>query len=205
MNSLFSEVSSFGEGLQKDISGLNTLGKVGLTASVFGAAMGIGSAYFTAKTQKKVLEGQARLSALNAQMAEFSASQAIEAGVKRQEAYSMQAGAIKSKTKTQLASRGFVLSGTASDILSSQDYVSQVEKLNIERDALNQAFGLKTKALNEQAQAIGQKFTAESISPFMSVTSQSLKSGSDLISQYALMKNLGGGANMSSLLSLLKE
>ena len=190
MNSLFSEVSSFGEGLQKDISGLNTLGKVGLTASVFGAAMGIGSAYFTAKTQKKVLEGQARLNALNAQMAEFSASQAIEAGVKRQEAYSMQAGAVKSKTKNQLASRGFMLSGTASDILSSQDYVSQVEKLNIERDALNQAFGLKTKALNEQAQAIGQKFTAESISPFMSVTSQSLKSGQDLFSQYALMKSL---------------
>jgi hypothetical protein len=190
MNSLFSEVSSFGEGLQKDISGLNTLGKVGLTASVFGAAMGIGSAYFTAKTQKKVLEGQARLSALNAQMAEFSASQAIEAGVKRQEAYSMQAGAVKSKTKSQLASRGFMLSGTASDILSSQDYVSQVEKLNIERDALNQAFGLKTKALNEQSQAIGQKFTAESISPFMSVTSQSLKSGQDLFSQYALMKSL---------------
>lgn len=180
-----------GASFSEQIGSLGTLGQVGLGLTAFSTAMSIGSAFFNAKTQKAVLEGQAKLSALNAKMAEFSASQAIFQGKKQEESYLMQAGALKSKTKATYASRGFLRSGTVSDVLTSQDVVKEIERVGIEKQALDIAFGLKTKVLNEQAQAIGQKFTAESISPFASTLGATAKGGSDLFNQYALIKSLG--------------
>jgi hypothetical protein len=193
-----------GASFTQQLGSLSTLGQIGLGVSAFSTAMGIGSAYFTAETQKAVLEGQAKLSALNAKMAEFSASQTIAEGKKQEEAYLMQAGALKSKTKTTYANRGFLQSGTVSDVLTSQDIVKQIERVGIEKRALDQAFGLKSQAFNQMSQAINQKFSAESISPFASTLSAGLQGTSNMFTQFALLQSLGT-SNIFTQFALLQS
>lgn len=172
---------------------LGTFGQIGVGASVFGAAMSIGSAFYTAKTQKIALDAQSKMAAISARMAELFAKSAIQAGIKEQEAYSLRAGQKKAETLTTFASRGFLQSGSVSDVLTGQDYIASIDKANIELNALNQAFGLKSQALNLRADAVGKKYAAESISPFMSGVGAAAQSGANLFSTFAAMKSLGGG------------
>ena len=142
-----------------------------------GAVNGAIGSYYSAKSQKINLQGQAALADVNARIAELGAQSALDQGQKQVGALTMQAGQLKSKQRAALAANGVDLGeGNAAEIQASTDIMKETDKNTLEANAVRTAWGYRTQATNYQNEAIVDRGTASAISPGMAATSSLLTS-----------------------------
>lgn len=184
---------------------ISTFGQIGLGASALSAGLAVGSAFYNAKIQKSTLEAQAQISLLNAKMADLSAKSAIQSGMKEEQSSRLRMAGLKSTQRASMAARGIDLSSDSSvNVLTTTDYINEIDANQIRMNAYNQAFGIKTQAANLQSDAIAKKLAAGSINPAMSGATSLLTNATSVARDYYLLKKGGGGVDLLSSILLGK-
>ena len=170
---------------------------LGLQAA--GALTGAIGSYYSAKSQKINLQGQAALADVNARIAELGAQSALDQGQRQVGALTMQAGQLKSRQRAALAANGVDLGeGNAAEIQASTDIMKEIDKNTLEANSVRTAWGYRTQGMNYQNEAAMQRATASSISPGMAVASSLLTSAGQVASSWYSFKNAGAFDNMPS-------
>ena len=143
---------------------------MGLQTSLAGAAAGTKAigAWSQAKGQKTQLGLDAALADLSAQQKEQQARDALMAGDRQSQAIMLQTAQTKSSQRVALAANGVALdSDSAVNLLSSTDYLGQVDHNTNAANAISSAWGIRTGAVNDRNQALMDRATRKSISPAM--------------------------------------
>lgn len=119
----------------------------GGAATIAGGAASAYSSYTAGQDNKNILR-------YNATLARLQAGQAIGAGEQEAGRNLQQLRAEQAKTNVAFASQGVVAgAGTAGAVLSSEEAVSEMDRLMIRTNARRQAFGFQTVAANDDFQA----------------------------------------------------
>lgn len=169
---------------------VGSLASASLLGQIGGAASsGIGS-YFGAATQKITLQGQAAIADSNARMAELAAQSVLLQGQRQAGAVTLRAGQLKSSQRAAMAANGVDLGvGSAAELQASTDVMKEIDKDTVEANAVLNAWGYRTQAVNFQNEALSKRAAAKAISPAMAAGSSLLGSaGSVAGSWYSLGK-----------------
>lgn len=131
----------------------------GMGASMVGASN-------SAKAQQSNLDYQAEVSANNAQIAEWQAQDAIRQGQQQEQQSRLQYAAMKGTQRAALAANGVALDeGSAVDILTSTDYMNEMDASTIRANAARTAWGYRTQGTNYSDNAAALRAGASASSP----------------------------------------
>ena len=137
------------------------LGNIGIGASIgqaIGAAVG---AFINAKATSYVLEKQAEINRINQGRAQLGFESALRAGESQISKVTREAGAIKAKQKTAMASNGVSLGqGSAAEVAASTEVNKKLDVKNIQANALANSWGYSTQATQYGMQASLQQMGA---------------------------------------------
>lgn len=137
--------------------------------SAAGIASGAVGSYWSAKSTKIQLEGQAALADTNARIAELGAQQEMIKGERDVANLTLQAGQVKGAQRAAMAANGIDLGeGNAAEVQASTDIMKEIDKNTAHANAVRSAWGYRTQGMNYQNEAIVKRGTAGGISPGMS-------------------------------------
>lgn len=156
-----------------------------------GLGMSTASAIASANAQKDAYAYQARISDINAKLAEVSAEQELAKG--RQEQLQLQTAVenLKGSQRASMAASGIVLGeGTAKNIIDSTDYMAEQDMATIRANAARAAFGYRTQGMNYQAQAGASRAASAGISPAMAGVSTFLTGAGSVGANWYQMKKV---------------
>ena len=155
------------------------------------ATQTIGS-YYAAKGEKTALKLQARINEVNAKIAEGQARDALQRGERQEQAARMGAAQLRSTQRTGMAAGNIELgSETAAAVLTSTDYLSEMDAAQIKANALRDAWGYRMEAVGQRGQAAMSRATARGISPLGEAASTLLTSAAQVGMSYAQLKAAG--------------
>lgn len=168
------------------------------------------SSYYGAKSQKMSLEYEAALAEINAKVSESNARASLLAGEREQQAFQLATAQLKSTQKTALAGGGIDLtSDTAADLLTSTDYMGEMDANAIKANALREAWGHRMEATGLRGQAAYSRASASAINPAMSAATTFISGASQLGSSYYALQGAGAFKNppksVSAATSLYKS
>lgn len=164
-----------------------------LIGSVGGAANSAIGSYFGAATQKINLKGQAAVAETNARIAEIGAQSALLQGQQQVGALTLKAGHLKSSQRAGMAANGIDLGvGNAVELQASTDIMKEIDANTLTANALRNAWGYRTQAMNYQNEALTKRSAAKAISPGMSVATSLLGSAGKVAAAWYAKSNPGG-------------
>lgn len=142
------------------------LANASLALQVGGAFSSAIGGFYSARAQRSSLKFQADMAALNAQLAESSAQQALAQGNQQIADLTLKAGQLKSKQRVALAANGVDLSqGNAAEIQASTDLMKEIDANTLKQNAIRNAWGYRLQGTNYRNQALMDTATANSINP----------------------------------------
>lgn len=151
----------------------------------------IGS-YNSAQISKINLNTQATIAESNARIAELGAQSALMRGQKQASGLMLKAGQLKSRQRASMAANGVSLGeGNAVELQASTDIMAQIDKNTIETNAVYEAFGYRSNAVNYQNDALMRRASASAISPMGAAAGTLLGSAGSVASawgNYAKLK-----------------
>jgi hypothetical protein len=157
-----------------------------------GMASGAVGSYWSAKTTKIQLEGQAGLADTNARIAELGAEQELIKGNQEVASITMRAGQLKSAQRTAMSANGIDLGeGNAAEIQASTDIMKEIDKNTAHANAVRSAWGYRTQGMNYQNEATVKRGTADGISPGMNAFGSLLSSSGQVASTWYGMNKAG--------------
>lgn len=160
-------------------------------AQAFGVGMSTVGAVFGALMQKDMLRSQARLSEINARIADSDARNITRAGTIEESRVKLAGSQAKASQRAQITSSGIDIAGsnTALARLTGTDLITEVDAQTVRSNALRAAWGQRFEAGNYRAKANSARASASSISPLL-VGATSLISGATEVasSWYSLSK-----------------
>lgn len=160
----------------------------------------IGS-YFGAKTQKANLRGQAVVAESNARLAELSAQSALLQGQKQVASLTMKAGQIKGSQRAAMAANGIDLGeGSAAELQASTEIMKDLDKNQLEANAMAQAWGYRMQKTNYEGEALSARAGASAINPAASSIATLLGGAGSVASSWYQFNKVGaiGGKPASS-------
>mgnify|MGYP001609738091 CR=1 FL=1 len=168
------------------------LATASLTGQIGGMATSAIGSYFSAATQKATLKGQAAVADINARISELGAQSALYQGQQQVGALTLNAGRLKSSQRAAMAANGIALGvGSAAEIQASTDIMKEIDMATVESNAVRDAFGHRTQAMNFENEARTKRATAGAISPFGSAASSLLGSAGTVASSWYSLNNAG--------------
>lgn len=180
----------------------NTTGQqaIGQSSAVLGAGGaltgGVG-AYFSALSQKNSMTASAQVANINAQASEAAANSAMVAGGRQQQQIMMNVSNAVGTETAEYGAHGIVVNGgSAGAVKASSEIVGGVDEAQANANAVRQAWGFKTQAVNFQNQSLVDTATAKGINPFMAGGSTMLTGAASVAQSYYKMMN--AGVNTSS-------
>ena len=151
----------------------------------------IGS-YYAAKGQKTALKLQARIAEVNAKIAEGQSRDALQRGERQEQGTRMGAAQLRSTQRAAMGSSGIDLgSETAAAVLTSTDYLTEVEANTIKANALREAWGFRMDAGQSRSEASMARATARGISPVGDAFSTLMTGAAQVAGSYASFKQSG--------------
>ena len=172
------------------------------TQGIGGVGQAFG-AYYQAQGQKTALKLQARMAEINAQIAQGQARDALMRGERQEQGSRMQAAQLKSSQRAAMAASGIDLgSETSAAILTSTDYLSEMEANTIKANALREAWGYRMEAVGQRGEAGMARATARGISPVGEGLTSLLTSASSVAGNYATFSSLGAFNKPSAIGSM---
>lgn len=167
--------------------GFSAMAAMGASA----ASSTIGS-YYSAKTQRANLAGQAAIAEINAQLSEQAAQTALAAGQREEQSSRLRTAQLKSGQRVALAANGVDLgSDTAVNILTSTDFMGESDANTLASNAVRNAWGYRTQGANYRSEALVSQATASGISPGMSAASSLLGSASSVATNWYSLNKAG--------------
>lgn len=164
-----------------------------------GAGASVVGSYFSAKSSKMNLQGQADMLEVNARMLELSARSALDAGQQEVAGLTLKAGQLKGSQRAALAANGGDLgSGNAAEIQASTEMMKEIDKNTVEANAVRRAWGYRTEAVNATNEARMKRTNADSISPAMAAAGTLLSQGGQVASSWYKMNQSGAFNNPSN-------
>lgn len=102
-----------------------------------------------------ILQSQANIARLNAQMMEFNAQQRLRSAEKDQVRLTMQAGQVKGSQKAAIAANGLATNeGSAVEVLASTDIIKEIDSNQIKENAQRDYWGMRMQAAGYEGQAL---------------------------------------------------
>lgn len=102
-----------------------------------------------------ILQSQANIARLNAQMMEFNAQQRLRSAEKDQVRLTMQAGQVKGSQKAAIAANGLATNeGSAVEVLSSTDIIKEIDSNQVKENAQRDYWGMRMQAAGYEGQAL---------------------------------------------------
>lgn len=142
-----------------------------MTMQVGGMASSAVGSYYTAASQKASLQLGAGLADISAKMSEAAAQEALVAGAREVQKSEIATSQLKGTQRASIAANGVDLSsGSAVNVLTTTDYMGEVDRNTIEGNAIKQAMGIRTQGVNYGIQAMTGRASANAINPTMSAT-----------------------------------
>ena len=164
-----------------------------------GAANSAIGAWSQAQGQRTQLRLDAAMADLSAQQKEQQARDALMAGERQSQAAMLQTAQTKSSQRVALAGNGVALdSDSAVNLLSSTDYLGQVDRNTIEANAIKQAWGIRMDAVNDRNTALMDRATRKSISPTVSAVTSLTGSAGQVANSWYQAKDTKGVAKIKS-------
>jgi hypothetical protein len=149
---------------QGDIASLNAKNRQALmtiNADLSQQSTLLGAAY--AEALAKIQSDQVKyVGEVNAKISEIGAQSELEAGQKQVASMTLQAGQLKSRQRAAMAANGIDLGeGSAAEILASTDIMKEIDKGQIEQNAIRAAWGHRTQGVAQQIDANTQATNIE--------------------------------------------
>lgn len=172
-----------------------------LAIQAAGAGMNAVGSYAGAAAQQASLRSQARISEINATMADAAGRAELMASERQQNQIYLRGAQVKASQTSAYAANGIDVGvGTPVNVATSADYVTQVDANTAAANGIQAAWGRRIEAGNYRRQAVSQRATASGISPGMAAFSSLLSSASQVASSWytssksgALGGSSGGG------------
>lgn len=102
-----------------------------------------------------ILQSQANIARLNAQMMEFNAQQRLRSAEKDQVRLTMQAGQVKGSQKAAIAANGLATNeGGSVELLASTDIIKEIDSNQIKENAQRDYWGMRMQAAGYEGQAL---------------------------------------------------
>jgi len=158
------------------------LGAIGQTGGALTSAAG---SYFSAATQKSNLNAQAAIAESNARMAEGSAQSALARGNQQVAAHTLRTGQLRGRQRAALAANGVDLgAGSSAEVQASTKILSDIDRHQIEANAIYEAWGLRTQKVNYQNQALMARSEAKGSNPGAALAGSLLGSAGSVASSW---------------------
>lgn len=170
-----------------------------LIAQAGGAATSTVGSYYAARGQRTALKLQARIAEVNARIAEGQARDALQRGERQEQATRMGAAQLRSSQRAAMGASGIDLgSETAAAVLTSTDYLTEVEANTIKANALREAWGFRMDAGQSRSEAAMARATRKGISPLGDAASTLITGAAQVAGSYAAFRQSGAlGGNQT--------
>jgi hypothetical protein len=172
------------------------IGMASLGAQALGALSGANAAQNNATSNQIQLNFQADMAKINARLNESNAQATLLAGQRQEQNIGLKAASMKSAQTTHMAAGNIDLgSQTALNILTTTDVMSEIDRETAASNAVRSAWGYRTNAANNEAEAAMKRASAAGINPSDAYTASLLGSAATVAgSWYAQSKGLGWGS-----------
>lgn len=168
------------------------LAAASLSGQLTGMATSAIGSYFSAGAQKATLQGQADIADINAQIAELGAQQELLKGQRQVGAITLKAGQLKASQRAAMAANGIDLGvGSAAEIQASTDLMKEIDANTLTANAVRDAWGFRTQAVNFQNEALMKRAGAAGISPGMAAGTSLLGSAGTVASNWYNLNKSG--------------
>jgi hypothetical protein len=158
---------------------------VGLGMSALGAFNG-------ARANQVTLDGQADIAEINARVAESSAQSVLISGQREEQKSRISTANLKGTQRASLAANGVDLGvGSAENILTTTDVLGEIDAQTIKANATASAWGHRTQAVNQQAQARSARAASGAISPVSAMLTTALGGAGQVASSWYQFKRAG--------------
>lgn len=127
-------------------------------------------AYRSAKQEKAILGMKAQISDWNAKSYQTAAEDVLRAGQQQVASLRFRAGQVKASTRVSQAAAGIRIggSGSASEVLTSQAIVTEMQTNQILANAITQSFGYRRQQTQAKINSLAIRSERNSISPWTS-------------------------------------
>lgn len=165
---------------------------VAVSMQAVGAVGSAGSAYYGAKAQKSSLAFESDMADINARQAEKAAQLALSSGRREVQRSRMSTASLKSRQRVGMAANGVALDeGSAVGVLTSTDYISEVDANTIEANAVAAAWGHRAEATNQTNRANMARSAASGINPGQAAAASLMGSATQVATSWYSMNKAG--------------
>lgn len=173
--------------------GIGAIGTGLQIAGIFGSAS---AAYKKSTLEKTGYEFQSKVAANNAIIAEQQAGDAITRGQTNENTVRQNTAQLKSTQVASLAARNLDMgSGSPLDILTSTDYMGEVDALKVRNNATKEAWGDRVNAQSATDASRMLSWRSEQQSPTQDAFSTLLTGAGTVASSWYAMRNRTGTSN----------
>lgn len=156
-----------------------------LYSQMFSSVVNSYSAYTRAQAEQAALNHQAQIAANNAQTANELAADALNRGVTAKLQQQLRTRQLAGTQRASMAARGLDISdGSALDILTTTEFMGQVDANTVSDNAAREAWGFRNQSANYAANSANLRMRSDSISPFAEGASTLLTSAGRVASTW---------------------
>ena len=167
-----------------DYAGLATQG-IGVIGQVAGA-------FYSARSIRRNAELQAFMAEMNAKNSERQAQNVFLQRDKQIAALGIKSGRLKSSQRVALAANGVDLSSeNAVELLADTELMKEVDKSQIEQNAIAEAWGYRLQGVQHQNDALFARAQQKGTSPLLSATTTLLNCASQVAQSWYTLKKQG--------------
>lgn len=168
------------------------IGSASLFSQIGGTATSAIGGYYSAATNKAMLNSQAAIADTNARIAELGAQSALNQGQQQVGALTLKSGQLKSSQRASMAANGIDLgTGNAAEIQASTEIMKNIDVDTLTANAARNAWGYRTQAMNFQNEAMSKRASAKMISPFGAAATSLIGSSGQIAGSWYSMRNIG--------------
>jgi len=170
---------------------LALIGALGTSAGAAGGAVG---AWFSAASARDNLTAQANIADVNARLAEQSAQSALARGQQQVAAHTLRTGHVRGAQRAALAANGVDLgAGSAAEVQASTKILSDIDRNQMEANAIYEAWGIRAQKVNHENQARMARAQAKANKPGAALATSLLGSAGSVASTWMQYGNVQGG------------
>lgn len=170
-----------------------------LGAQAAGAAYSTVGAYYAGRERQEALRAEADMEAINAQLSEMSAEEAIRSGAFRKQRVEFKTRAFKGKQRASLAARGIDLSSeSAVALLTTTEVLGERDANAITRQALAESFGYRIQGVSARNRALLRRAEAGAIDPLFGAATTLLTGASRVATSFLTFNQPQRPVNPSS-------
>lgn len=183
-------------------AGSQGMAQFGLGMQVAGAVSSAIGSYAGLRAQKSQLRIQAILDGINAKAAGTAADSALAAGQHEEQGSMLRTAQLKSTQQADFAAGNIDLGeGSAARVLTSTDVMGAIDKNTIAANAVRQAWGYRTGAVNASNQGRFASAGADATNPGMGAGASLLGSAGSVAQSWYMLNRSGafGAPQMSGI------